>query len=290
MNKTNEQLLAAFGKANKERRLKIAQKAGFATTAEYVASLKGRKSSKKSAKITVEKPKLDYVVAFDTTGSMDSYIGNVKAHVEKLIPELFSQDVDLMIRIIAFGDYCDMRGGQFVNAYQQSEFTNDQAKLINFVKGAKGTSGGDEDEFYELVIKKIVEETPWRKDAKRSVLFIADCNPHYKGYQYSNSSIISPDWREEAKKAAKLNIAFDTLSIHGDKYPWYKELANITGGVYMPFQSSNKMSEVMGATFYARGGSKKSKETFATMEAMAYASGDSELIGVYKSLSTLEDK
>ena len=32
------------------------------------------------------------------------------------------------------------------------------------------TSGGDGPEFYELVIKKIVEETEWREGSTRSIL------------------------------------------------------------------------------------------------------------------------
>jgi len=43
---------------------------------------------------------------------------------------------------------------------------------------AQNTSGGDGDEFYELVIKKIVEEMDWREGSTKAVLLIADANPH----------------------------------------------------------------------------------------------------------------
>lgn len=288
--KTNEQLLLDFEKANKERRVKIAEKAGFSTTEEYVNHLTAPPKKKVVVKTVKGKEKkkavVDYVVAFDTTGSMGLYIGNVKEHVTKLIPEMFSQGIDLKMRIIAFGDYCDMiREHDFGNAYQQSDFTDNQKHLITFVKNAKNTNGGDSDEFYELVIKKIVEETPWRKDATKTVLFIADCGPHDKSYSWFGQKR-NIDWKEEAKKAKKANITFDTLSIHGDKYKWYKKLADITGGVYMPFQSSNKMSEVVTASLYVRG-SEASRDSFTASYTMAIEKGDEELIGVYKSLSTL---
>jgi hypothetical protein len=303
MEKTKEQLLADYKKSNKQRREKIVKAAGFETEGNYLASLENKplKPSKKAPKpvnpakikVSEEKDKLDYVVAFDTTGSMGSYINAVKGHVETLIPSMFSQDIDLKMKVVAFGDYCDInRWGSnptdgFGVAYQQSSFTDNQSELINFVKGAKTTGGGDEDEFYELVIKKIVEETPWREGARKAVLFIADCNPHPVGYYYNGKSY-QIDWKVEAKKAAEKGIAFDTLSIHGEKYPWYKELAKITGGVYLPFQSSSKMSEVVTASAYARG-SKMSKATFTASYSTAKASGDTELVGVYKSLSTLLD-
>jgi hypothetical protein len=300
MEKTKEQLIEDYKRANKQRREKIAQKNGFKTGEEYLASLmkkevvkvEGRKKKDEKSKTKkIEKPVIDYIVAFDTTGSMSSYLNNVRNHINNLIPELFSNESDLKMRIVAFGDYCDMRGGQFDKAYQESEFTNDQDKLKNFVRTAKDTFGGDADEFYELVIKKIVEETPWREGSKRSVLFIADCEPHKPGYSYGGK-IYNIDWKQEAKKAAEKGVAFDTLAIHGSRYPWYKDLANITGGVYMPFQSSSKMSEVVEATSYARGasaGDKMSKAKFKMSYTAAMSSGDAELIGTYKSLSSLVD-
>jgi len=299
MRKTLKQKIEDYKKSNKERREKIAIKAGFVTGAEYLADLERRiKRNGKKVKVEkkTEKVVMDYVVAFDTTGSMAAYIGSVKEHVEKLIPEMFSnKDLDLKMRIVAFGDYCDMNNSKdFGDAYQESQFTNNENQLISFVKGAKNTSGGDGDEFYELVIKKIVEETPWREDSKRTVLFIADADPHKVGYSCNRWGKIlvenaQIDWKEEAKNASKLNIQFDTLSIHGDKNKWYKQLSEITNGVYLPFKSSNKVSEVFVASAYSRG-SKMSKSKFTAAYTSAVSLGDTELIGMYKSLSAkLED-
>jgi len=283
--KNKEELLKDFKKANSARKLKLAEKNGFTTTNEYLEFLQGkRKTSKKKE----EKVVMDYVICFDTTGSMGSYINDVKKHVKDLIPDMFSKGMDLYMRIVAFGDYCDMKSkNDFGNAYQESEFTNNENELINFVNNAKNTSGGDEDEFYELVIKKITEETPWREGSKRVVLFIADSNTHKVGYSYNQIvTDAQVDWRKEAKKAAELNISFDTLAIHGDRYPWYKGLSSLTNGVNMPFKSTNKMNEVFTASAYVRGSS-ASKASFSAKMAEVTADGDEELIGTYKSLSKL---
>lgn len=146
---------------------------------------------------------LDMVIAFDTTGSMSAYINAVKTHVKELVPKLFSSNPDLRIGIVAFGDYCDMRSkDNFGKAYQVLDLTNDENKIIKFINEAQDTSGGDGDEFYELVIKKITEETAWREGSTKAVLLIADAAPHKVGYSYrsivSNAQI---DWREEAKKS-----------------------------------------------------------------------------------------
>ena len=52
---------------------------------------------------------LDIVIAFDTTGSMASYIRSVKEYVTELVPKLFAANPNLKLGVVAFGDYCDMK-------------------------------------------------------------------------------------------------------------------------------------------------------------------------------------
>lgn len=228
----------------------------------------------------------DMVIAFDTTGSMNSYIGAVKSHVRELVPKLLKANPNMRISVVAFGDYCDMESDtNFGDAYQCLPLTNDKNKIINFISGAKGTGGGDSDEFYELVIKKIIEETEWREDAVKSVLFIADANPHKVGYSYGNIvQNAQIDWRQEAIKAAELGISFDTLSIHGGSNRWYEELSQITDGIYAPFSSSHKTSQLVEAAAYSRGGD-VTKGIFIDSMLKAEESGDTEMVKTYAAYS-----
>lgn len=224
--------------------------------------------------------KLDMVIAFDTTGSMCSYIDQVKNHVSGLVPQLLRDNPNMKIGVVAFGDYCDMISAtNFGRAYQVLQPTNDEKEIISFVKKAQETGGGDGDEFYELVIKKITEETPWREDATKSVLFIADAAPHKVGYSYGNIvKNAQIDWREEAKKASEKGIQFDTISIHGGRLSWYEELAHITDGIYTEFRSSNKTSEYIKTVAYARGGEATKALFCATMDSFK---NDAEMSAVY---------
>lgn len=269
--KVKEKLLKDLKKANKDRKLKLAESFGFKTVKDYEVYL----TEKESVVVETDET-LDYVIAFDTTGSMSSYIASVRKHVEDLINELFDKTPNLKIKLIAFGDYCDRVDFQ----YQTTELTDNRDKLIKFVKTAQNTSGGDSDEFYELVIKKVVEETPWR-DGKRAFLLIGDANPHSVGYK-CNGQTYNIDWREEAKKAKEANIQIDTLRIHSS-YNWYKELSDITGGVCMEFQNAEKISNIIQGTIYARG----NKDLYTKTYAAVVDSGDKELIGAYKTISTL---
>lgn len=227
---------------------------------------------------------LDMVIAFDTTGSMLAYINAVKTHVKELVPKLFSSNPDLRIGIVAFGDYCDMRSkDNFGKAYQVLDLTNDENKIIKFINEAQDTSGGDGDEFYELVIKKITEETAWREGSTKAVLLIADAAPHKVGYSYkgiiSNAQI---DWREEAKKASELGIKFDTMTIDPMYVEWYKELSAMTNGVSVPFKNSGKTSQVIEAAALSRGGTRTKAMYMATMDSVK---DDVELNAVYTAYS-----
>ena len=196
---------------------------------------------------------LDMVIAFDTTGSMAAYIDAVRQEVAELIPRLFKDNENLRLGIVAFGDYCDMKNAQeFGDAYQCLMPTDNENDIIKFVRESKDTNGGDGDEFYELVIKKIVEETPWREGSTRAVLLISDANPHPVGYSYKDYVVNNQiDWRKEADKAAEMKIKFDTVTI--TQASWYKELSSITGGVSAPFSSGAKTARLIEAATMSRG-------------------------------------
>lgn len=306
-----------YKKSNKVRRATLVVKWGFKTEEEFLAYLQEKPDAEcevKKTETASEKPKrgrkpgvkntpkvekieepakpassdkaTDYVIAFDTTGSMSSYIASVRQHVTELIGTLFENTTNLRIKIVAFGDYCDMKSSTlFGKAYQTIELTDNKQALVNFVKNAENTGGGDGDEFYELVIRKINRETQWREGAAKSVLFIADEDPHNVGYTYrdivKNARI---DWREEAAEAAKMGIQYDTLRILSRG--WYKELSAITGGVCMDFKNANKISKVVEGTVYARA----SSASFNKLNKSIVDSGDSELIVAFKSMSTLSSE
>lgn len=241
-----------------------------------------KKEKTEKKKLSSSDGKLDMVIAFDTTGSMRSYIDAVKEHVKELIPKLFKQNPDLRIGIVAFGDYCDMLSkDKFGMAYQVWPLTDDENGLIRFITQAQNTSGGDSDEFYELVIKKIVEETNWREDSTKAVLLIADARPHSIGYSYSDRVVNNQiDWKIEAQKAAEKGIKFDTLTIGGNQ--WYKELSEMTNGVSAPFSTSSKTSQLVEAAALARGGEATKAMYYTTMDSFK---GDSEMSAVYAAYS-----
>lgn len=226
--------------------------------------------------------KLDMVIAFDTTGSMAAYIEDVRKQVSDLIPTLFADNPDLRLGIVAFGDYCDMKNPQeFGKAYQCLMPTDNENEIIRFIRESKNTSGGDGDEFYELVLKKIVEDTPWREGSTRSILLISDANPHPLGYCYNDFVVNNQiDWRKVAAEAAKERIKIDTVRITNRS--WYKELSEMTNGISVPFRSNNKTARLVEAAVNSRG-SELSKAKFAFAMHQARMNSDEELNAIYES-------
>lgn len=282
--------LKRFKAANKVYKLKLAQKAGFATIEEYATFLAKETGTtvrlRNNVKVPMEEtstPKeevftikeyttsvapppdlLDLVIAFDSTSSMNMYIDAVKSHVTTLIPKMLQQNPNVNIGVVVFGDYCDMTNGQdFGKAYQVLSPTRDESKLKIFVSYAQATRGGDGDEFYELVIQKIHKETPWREGASKSILLIGDANPHDAGHRYRPGYPVSPAWKAVCEEAAKDGIIIDTLDI--TRRTFYKEVAKITGGICMPFNAKDvqKTSQLLEATGLARGGKSTEKEFLA---------------------------
>ena len=228
---------------------------------------------------------LDMVIAFDTTGSMAAYIEAVRKEVSKLIPRLFKDNDDLRLGIVAFGDYCDMKNAQeFGDAYQCIMPTNNENDLVKFVIESKNTHGGDGDEFYELVIKRIVEETPWREDSTRVILLISDAAPHPIGYTYQDYVVNNQiDWRKEAQKAAAMKIKIDTVTITDE--PWYKELSKMTNGMSVPFESGYKTARLMEAAAWSRG----SMKARAKFDELAAGCEDEEMRAVYDCYKKVRD-
>lgn len=222
---------------------------------------------------------LDMVIAFDTTGSMAAYIGAVRKEVSDLVPRLFKDNENLRLGIVAFGDYCDMKSRtEFGKAYQCLMPTANENDIIKFVRETQDTSGGDGDEFYELVIKKIVEETPWREDATKAILLISDANPHPLGYTYEDYVVGNQiDWRKEAEKAARKKIKIDTVTITDAL--WYKELSKMTNGISVPFESGYKTARLVEAAAMSRG----SMASRIKFDMMAGECADEEMTAVYNS-------
>ncbi len=286
-----QDLLKQYKKANQDYKNRLVAKMGFPSREAYLQWLTFNQEIPTS--VIDETPVEDIVesydiaIVFDTTGSMSSYIDSVKSTIQDSVKEMLGNVANLKIAIIGMGDYCDMKSAtEFGKAYQQLDFTNDGDEISRFVENVKGTAGGDGDEFYELVINKVVNELSWRENAEKSVMIFADANPHKKGYSYrgivKNAQI---DWRVEAKASAEKGIKWDCYRMNSH-VRWWEELASTTGGEVFEFNKSENTQTVIEGTVYAR---TKSTAAFTATFDAAKSMGDIQLDTIFTSLDKIMD-
>lgn len=140
---------------------------------------------------TKTKKTLDLVISFDTTGSMRGCIADVRSRVTTFCEKLFTEIKSLRIGLVAHGDYCDGK-----DWYRQVDLTNDKNLIRGFIQTAPNTGGGDIEEAYEEVLKR-VQSMKWRKNAQKIFILIGDAPPHERthvGYKHVT------DWRHELIK------------------------------------------------------------------------------------------
>jgi hypothetical protein len=135
---------------------------------------------------------------FDTTGSMNPCIANVRKHIEKTCEDLFKDIPGLKVGFIAHGDYCDGP-----RCYTLLELTDDQSKVFSFIRSAPSTGGGDEPECYELALN-LAKGLKW-SDAKggKVLVMIGDATPHEVNYPGNKDKL---DWKKELADLKEMGV------------------------------------------------------------------------------------
>ncbi len=89
---------------------------------------------------------IEIVFSFDTTGSMNSCIAEVRKKLSETVSRLLEDVPGIRIAIVAHGDYCD--GPRMI---EMLDFSSDKNRIVKFVNDVKGTSGGDVSELRDLI-------------------------------------------------------------------------------------------------------------------------------------------
>ena len=147
---------------------------------------------------------MDILFSFDTTGSMSYILDEVKGRLSDMIQRLQSDIPGIRLGVIAHGDYCDE---EVFYLEKHIDFTQNVVDLCNFVGGIEGTGGGDQDECYELILRKAHQEFTWAPVSNKVLVMIGDANPHPPDYKLNVDNI---DWREEVAVIAK-KVSRETL-------------------------------------------------------------------------------
>lgn len=196
---------------------------------------------------TVAPEIIDVVISFDTTGSMQPCIAQVRREVDKLVQRLFRDIPQIRIGIIGHGDYCD--GAQ---AITKLPITDDQKAICNFIRTVPNTGGGDMPECYELVLHE-ARSYNWKSGGHKVLVLIGDDVPHPPHYPMNSKNL---DWRKELQALLAANVHVYAVQALGNRHAthFYKEVAATTGGFHLELDQFSMIGDMITAICFKQVG------------------------------------
>ena len=191
---------------------------------------------------------IDLVFAMDCTASMSSYIHSARDSIELIARRIESTNV--RFGYVAYRDH-PPQDLSFVTRCHDFMTTPSQMKQVISTYDACG--GGD---IPEAVTPALYESMnyPWRENAIKIVILIADAPPHGTGVGGDGFPLGDPSGRdpieianEMALKGIILHVVAcePTLSSHKNAHDVMEGLAQITEGRYLPLTEAYLLPEVI---------------------------------------------
>lgn len=185
------------------------------------------------------------VFSFDTTGSMNPCIQQVRQNLRDLVEMMTADIPGLKIGLIAHGDYCD---GD--NCIKTLDLTDDLEKIMTFINTTPNTGGGDAPECYEFALQT-AKGMSWPKEGG-SIVLIGDDEPH----EVNPNNI---NWRDECRQLLEKNIKvfpmqclFNASRANVNKF--WEEVSGISGTPLLMLESFGDSANTLEAVAYASAG------------------------------------
>lgn len=120
----------------------------------------------------LKKEGLDICIVFDSTGSMQKEIDQVKNRIERIGNTLFKLIPRTRISVCTYRD----NGDEFVVKGQ--ELTDKISKVVGFLANISAAGGGDDPESVDAGLAWAISNNSWRRSARKVVLVFGDAPPH----------------------------------------------------------------------------------------------------------------
>jgi molecular chaperone DnaK len=159
---------------------------------------------------------LDVVFMFDTTGSMNPYIEQVKAHLSRMVGELVEFIPDLRLAIIGYGDHDQDQKEPYV--VYPIDFSQDKEKLASDIQKMEQTYGGDTPEAIADALHAATELS-WIPSNNKAIILVGDAPPHgeYRGQDAYPNCPNGFDWKAEFKRLSDdMDVTFYTILCGSD--------------------------------------------------------------------------
>ncbi|XP_052087161.1 uncharacterized protein LOC127724271 [Mytilus californianus] len=229
----------------------------------------------------------EIVFSFDTTGSMYSYMEETKEKLREIVERLKIDIPGVRLAFVAHGDYYDLKNDRYLIKWLDFGATIDE--ICNFFEYLPITHGGDADECYELVLRKVRESLSWTTGSQRCLVMIGDSDPHEPGYQFEDFKN-DIDWKEETKKLNEMGVRIYGMQV-GYRSDFYRQISQTTGGAHLRLESANLTPDMVMSVCLREGNLKLLKTYEAeVMKRPEYKTGlDLELARLFSSLKNVAD-
>lgn len=190
----------------------------------------------------------EIVFLFDTTGSMNAWIGAVRKVVEGCCEQMSSDIPGLKIGIMCVGDYCD--AANYV--VKKLKLTDNWEEICDFIRNTPNTGGGDEPEAYELALRE-AQDMDWTPDIPgKALVFIGDAYPHEVDYPGNEEGL---DWRVELRHLHSMGVNVYPMRCGGRNSEFWEGIAECCNTPLMELSDAAESPEAIMGVAYAASGS-----------------------------------
>ncbi|XP_060078477.1 uncharacterized protein LOC132557965 [Ylistrum balloti] len=248
------------------------------------------KSPSKSPRKMTGGPR-EIVFSFDTTGSMYNYMEEASYRMRELMNRVQEDMPGIRLAFVAHGDYYDLANDRYLIKW--IDFGASVDEVDTFFENLPITHGGDADECYELVLRKVRESLSWTVGSQRSLVMIGDSDPHEPGYKF-NDFVNDIDWRQETKLLNEMGVRIYALQV-GYTSNFYKQIAQMTSGAHLRIENTDFTYDTLMSICLREGGLRHLKGYEHEVRTAAKKSGsnggtlDLELERLFSSLKNIAD-
>lgn len=177
-----------------------------------------------------QSPALDLALIVDTTGSMGTYLHEIRRQLLEIVAELREQFTDLRCSVVAFKDH----DASYVTKVLPP--TRSLSRVMAFLcsPDLEAGLGGGGAEAVECALKA-ANQLHWRDNARKVGILIGDKPPHGGGLDDFSACPCHVDYRDEIEELAHNDVSLYTVRVGQclETQRVFDYFAARTGGVFL---------------------------------------------------------
>ena len=190
---------------------------------------------------------LDVIFLLDTTGSMSTYLKEVRENIVEILGEIDSRVPDSRVGIVVYKDHGD-EGEDLFYLVKGCDFSTTAEPVIAFIRSPEirpGRGGGGA-EAVECALRK-ARTYPWRATSAKAIVLIGDKPPHGGGMDDLDACPRGVDYREEvkrlkAKRVTIYSVQVDTFMETERVFSW---ISDETGGKFLRLKEAKDIPHLL---------------------------------------------